>query len=254
MIREYNPWSLQPQITSIAVVSIILVTFSLIYYFRLQKQKIDETPHGFVLLVQIYISFIRNLTIEIFGLKGEKLTSFFLYLFSYICLSNLIGIIGLSNPTSSLTTTFSLGLMMWFGVFFVGLKYQKISYLKNFCCCLKIKNKKIPLAINPLEVISCISPLISISLRLWGNVFAGGLILSLWFYFTNYIFEKIPIIGVINILGGLTMAPLHVYFDLLCGIIQALVFVLLTMVYWVLAKGENSLQEMNDNKNNENRI
>lgn len=243
MVLEYKPWSLQPQIVSITIISLILIAFSIAYYFCLQKQKIDEPPKGIVLLVQIYISFIRNLVVEIFGTKGEKLTSFFLYLFSYICLSNLIGIIGLSNPTSSLTTTLSLGLMMWFGVFFVGFKYQKISYLKNFCFCLKIKNKKIPLTINPLEVISCISPLISISLRLWGNIFAGGLIVSLWFYFTNYIFEKVPIIGIINILGGLTVAPLHAYFDLLCGIIQTLVFVLLTMVYWTLAKGENTLQK-----------
>ena len=243
MVLEYNPWSLQPQIVSITIIFLILIIFSLTYYFCLKKQKIEDVPKGFILLIQIYISFIRNLVVEIFGMKGEKLTPFFLYLFSYICLSNLIGIIGLSNPTSSLTTTLSLGLMMWFGVFFVGFKYQKISYLKNFCFFLRIKNKKIPLTINPLEVISCISPLISISLRLWGNVFAGGLIVSLWFYFTNYIFEKVPVIGIINILGGLTVAPLHAYFDLLCGIIQTLVFVLLTMVYWTLAKGENSLQE-----------
>ena len=243
MVLEYNPWSLQPQIVSITIVCLILIVFSLTYFFHLQKQKIDVAPSGFVLLVQIYISFIRNLIVEIFGIKGEKMTAFFLYLFSYICISNLIGIVGLSNPTSSLTTTLSLGLMMWFGVFFVGFKYQKISYLKNFCCCLKIKNKKIPLMINPLEVVSCVSPLISISLRLWGNIFAGGLILSLWFYFTNHIFEKVPIIGIINILGGLTVAPLHAYFDLLCGIIQTLVFVLLTMVYWTLAKGENTLRK-----------
>ena len=243
MVLDYNPWSLQPQIISIVVVTLILTFFSLIYFFSLKKQKIDEVPHGFVLLIQIYVSFIRNLVIDILGVKGEKLTSFFLYLFSYICLSNLIGIIGLTNPTSSLTTTVSLGLMMWFGVFFIGFKYQKISYLKNFCYCLKIKNIKIPLTINPLEIVSCISPLISLSLRLWGNVFAGGLIVSLWFYLTNRIFEKVPIIGIINILGGLTVAPLHAYFDLLCGVIQTLVFVLLTMVYWTLAKGENNLQE-----------
>lgn len=112
MVLEYNPWSLQPQIASIAIVCLILIIFSLTYFFYLQKQKINTAPSGFVLLVQIYISFIRNLIVEIFGIKGEKMTTFFLYLFSYICISNLIGIVGLSSPTSSLTTTLSLGLMM----------------------------------------------------------------------------------------------------------------------------------------------
>ena len=67
MVLEYNPWSLQPQIASIAIVCLILIIFSLTYFFCLQKQKIDAAPSGFVLLVQIYISFIRNLIVEIFG-------------------------------------------------------------------------------------------------------------------------------------------------------------------------------------------
>ena len=40
-----------------------------------------------------------------------------------------------------------------------------------------------------------------------------------------------------NLIGGLTAAPIHMYFDLLCGVVQALVFTLLTMVYWSLEKG-----------------
>lgn len=240
MIKEYNPWSLQPQILSIGVITILFCVLAIIYYVKLKKQK-DEEAKGFVLLVQIFITFIKNLIVELFGPKGEKFTSFFVFLFSYICLSNLVGIIGLSNPTSSFTITFSLGLMMWFGVLIIGLKYQKLTYIKNFCFCLKVKNKQIPLIINPLNLASNISPLISISLRLWGNIFAGSLIISTWFYFTNYLFSQVPFIGMINLLGGLTAAPLHAYFDLLCGVIQAWVFTLLTMVYWTLAKGYDNI-------------
>ena len=47
-----------------------------------------------------------------------------------------------------------------------------------------------------------------------------------------------------NLLGGLTAPPIHMYFDLLCGLVQALVFTLLTMVYWSLEKGETPQPEV----------
>jgi F0F1-type ATP synthase membrane subunit a len=62
-------------------------------------------------------------------------------------------------------------------------------------------------------------------------MFAGSVVVGLWFFATGMIFSNIPYIGVLNLLGGLTVPPLHMYFDFLAGIIQALVFTLLTMIY-----------------------
>ena len=45
-----------------------------------------------VLIIQMLIAYIRALVVEILGLKLEKLTPYFLYLFSYILLSNFIGL------------------------------------------------------------------------------------------------------------------------------------------------------------------
>jgi F-type H+-transporting ATPase subunit a len=89
--------------------------------------------------------------------------------------------------------------------------------------------------VNPFNIISQFTPLISLSFRLWGNMFAGGLIVSFWLYLTELIFSNIPFVGIINLLGGLTMVPIKMYFDLLSGVIQTLVFVLLTIVYWSLS-------------------
>lgn len=233
----------RPQIFTILVVMIILATCAITYYVKQKKYKVNEAPKGFVLLIDIYVGFIRSLVLEILGPKFEKITPYFLYLMSYILLSNIIGIVGLENPTGSLTVTLSMGLVTWIGTQVVAFKYQKLSYLKTFTFGIKTKSgKKIPVFINPLEVISAITPLISISFRLWGNIFAGSLVMSLWFYLFAYMSQSVPVLGVFNILAGLTAAPIHAYFDLLCGCIQALVFTLLTMVYWTLAKGENEVQ------------
>lgn len=234
---QFEPFQLRPQILSIAVVLTILLIAFIVYYVKLKKVKPNKAPHGYVLAIQVYISYIRGLVVDILGPESEKITPFFLHLFSYILLSNIIGIFGLENPTTSLTVTLSMGLIMFIGCFVVGFKYQKLSWLKKFTFCINIKGKNIPVMINPSEIISQVTPLISISFRLWGNIFAGSLITGLWFYFTAYISKNIPFIGMFNLIGGLTAAPIHMYFDLLCGVVQALVFTLLTMVYWSLEKG-----------------
>ena len=103
---------------------------------------------------------------EILGKTGEKLVPFFVFLFTYLLFSNLIGIFGFNNPTASYTVTFSLAFITFIGTFAIGLKYQKLSYLKQFCICVSVKNKKIPLLPNPIEILGSIAPLISLSFRL----------------------------------------------------------------------------------------
>lgn len=172
----------------------------------------------------------------------------FYFLLSYLWLSNLVGVIGLENPTSSLTVTFTLGLVMFIGTFAIGFRFQKLSYLTRYTFNIKSKKtgKHYGIFPNPLEFTGMISPLISISFRLWGNMFAGSVVIGLWFYATGMIFYAIPYVGVLNLLGGLTVPPLHAYFDFLAGSIQALVFTLLTMIYWTVAKDHGNY-EIKDN-------
>lgn len=239
-MSEWRPLSIRPQIFSIIVVAAILAIFFIVYHKKSKNLKPDQAPTGYLLAVEIYVSYFRNMVAEILGPKFDKITPLFIFIFSYVLVSNLIGVFGLDNPTASYTVTLSMTLIMYVGVWVVGFKFQKLSYLKNFCLKVTTKSgKQIPVFINPLEVMSNIAPLISMSFRLWGNITAGSIIITLWFFFTNYVWMKVPVIGVINLLGGLTGAPIRAYFDLLSGLIQALVFTMLTMVYWTMAKGDD---------------
>ena len=184
----YNPFKLRPQILTISFVLVVLAILMIVYFVKLRKVQPKQAPKGYVLGVQLYVAYVRSLTVDILGPRCECLTPYFAFLFAYILLSNIIGVLGLDNPTSSLTVTVSMGLVMFIGQFVVGFKFQKISYLKKFCFCVKTKKgKSVPVFINPLEVISQIAPLVSISFRLWGNIFAGGLIATLWITLTGYI-------------------------------------------------------------------
>jgi F-type H+-transporting ATPase subunit a len=233
MISDYNPFELVPQIVTIPFVLLVLTIFMVVYYVKLKKIKVNEAPYGYVLLVQIYVEYVRNLVVEILGKRFEKITPYFIFLLTYLGLSNITGIIGLENPTASLTVTLTLGLVMFIGIFAIGFRYQKLSYLTRYTFNIKSKKtgKHYGIFINPLELVGMVSPLISISFRLWGNMFAGSMVIGLWFYVTGMLFSNIPYVGVLNLLGGLTAPPLHAYFDFLSGTIQALVFTMLTMIY-----------------------
>ncbi|ASJ89311.1 MAG: ATP synthase F0 sector subunit a [Candidatus Malacoplasma girerdii] len=235
------PFYLEPRQEALTIifVMLILACIYLAYFVKLRKLKPNQAPTGFVLVIQMYIAYIRNLVVEILGEELVCLTPYFVHLFSYIALSNVIGIIGLANPTSSLTVTLSMGIVMFVGTFVIGFKYQKLNYLKKFTYNIKIRNKSIPVMLNPNEIVGQITPLISISFRLWGNIFAGGLIGELWYFFWGYITSsKSFFLSAMNIFGAFSVIPINMYFDLLSGVIQALVFTLLTMIYWTLQKQE----------------
>ena len=229
----FEPFKLRPQILTISFVFVVLAILMIVYFCKLRKVQPKQAPKGYVLGVQLYVAYVRSLTVDILGPRFECITPYFVFLFAYIFLSNITGVLGLDNPTASLTVTLSMGLVTFVGMFVVGFKVQKLSYLKKFCFCVKTKKgKSIPVFINPLEVISQVAPLVSISVRLWGNIFAGGLIATLWLTLTGFIWSKVPLIGAFNLLGGITLPVINAYFDLLCGLIQALVFTMLTMMYW----------------------
>lgn len=245
---NWNPYFPTPIFFSIIVVTIIMTIIIFYYYFSIRKLKPNETPKGFALLLFILVNYAKQLVFEVLGPRFIKITPYFLMLFGYILLSNFVGIVGFENPTASVTVTLSMGFVTFIGTFVIGFKYQRLSYLKKFLLGFHITNKTtnkktyIPLFVNPLEMIGGVTPLISISLRLWGNIFAGGIILALFYSIPMALSGVDPTKNEPNklvLIMGLFAAPLNAYLDVMTGIVQALVFVLLTMVYWKMSMSES---------------
>lgn len=90
----------------------------------------------------------------------------------------------------------------------------------------RIKHMANPPFIFPIEVISEFSRIISLSARLFGNVFAGEVLLTVMYGIANAIkIAVVPLLAPVVFLG----------LELLFGTIQALVFALLTLIYIYLA-------------------
>jgi F-type H+-transporting ATPase subunit a len=159
-------YKITPAFTSLIVTSIIIIVVFVLYYTKIRNIKKNIYPRSFAFVFQLYVEFIHSLLLQILGPKFEKLTPYFIYLFTYILFCNVISVFGFDSPTSSLTITLSLSLITWLGIFVMGFKYQKIAFLKKYTFNIKLKGKVIPVMINPLNVVSQFAPLISLSFRL----------------------------------------------------------------------------------------
>ncbi|NQZ65670.1 MAG: F0F1 ATP synthase subunit A [Mycoplasmatales bacterium] len=212
--------TLQPQIFSTLLVTLILIIFSIVVYRKVKKQKVNEAPDGVLLFAEQYVVGVDNLFKDVTEEKISKPGPYIFTLLTFLSLGNLMGLIGLEPPSTSYSTTLTLGLISWIGIYVVGLMYKKFRFFKKY--------------LNPVEWIGQFAPLISISFRIFGNMIGGSTVIYLLYYFTGWIWSFIPVVGELNLLSSTFMFAFHLYFDLFDGLIQAFVFSLLTMVYWTL--------------------
>lgn len=131
----------------------------------------------------------------------------------YIAVGNLIGLIpGFMSPTASINTTLALTLIVWITHHIIGFRAHGMAYVKHFLGPIPIL---IPLML-PIELISNIARLLSLSIRLFGNIMA-----------------KETLLGILFMLAGAYFAPLPIMIlGVLVSLVQAMVFVLLTVVYF----------------------
>ena len=148
---------------------------------------------------------------------GRKLTDQFFPMLAtfalYIAVANLVGLIpGFMSPTSSINTTLALTIIVWLTHHFIGLREHGISYYKHF---MGPMWWLVPLML-PIELISNFARLLSLSIRLFGNIMAKETLLGILFMLAGAFFAPLPIM----ILG------------VLVSLVQAMVFVLLAVVYF----------------------
>lgn len=187
----------------------------------MKKQKTTEAPHGVLLVAEQYVMGVDNLFNQVTGGKlTHKPAPYFFTLFSFLLVSNLMGLLGLEPPTTSYSVTLLLALISWIGIYVLGIMHHKVMFFKKF--------------LNPIELIGQFAPLISLSFRLFGNMIGGATLMYLIYAVAGWVWGFIPVIGEFNLLGSLIAPAFHFYFDVFDGIIQAFVFTLLSMVYWTL--------------------
>lgn len=213
--------TIQPEIVS----SVIITTFlcGLFVYAGSKVEKADplEKPKGIVLAVEIVVNMFQNFFHTIFpNQKMEKrLSPYFIVLAIFIFISNISGLICLESPTSNFSITLTLSLITFAMIQLTALKKKgTFKFIKD-------------LIWPPTNILSALAPLISLSMRIFGNIVSGGILMSLVYAATGYLssllFSFIPI----NVVGPIIAPVLHAYFDVFAGFIQTFIFVTLSTVY-----------------------
>jgi len=170
-------------------------------------------------IFEVIIGGLEDFMVEITGPEGRFFFPFIATVFLYIFVSNLIGLIpGFFSPTASLNTTLALALCTFAYTHIIGFKFHGVKYVKHFMGPVWVLA---PLMF-PIELIGHFARVMSLSIRLFGNIFG-----------------KETVLGILFMLAGFYLAPLPILImGILVSFIQALVFMLLSIIYFVGAMEE----------------
>jgi F-type H+-transporting ATPase subunit a len=177
----------------------------------LATRRMDIYPNKVQNVMEVVVGALDNLLIETMGPHGKAYFPLIATLGLFILTSNLIGLIpGFESPTSNLNTTVSMALCVFFMTHIVGVKIHGAKYLKQFMGPVWWLT---PLMM-PIEIVSHLSRPLSLSVRLFGNIQGGHIVLAV-------LFILVPLLVPLPIL----------ILKIFISIIQTLVFVLLSMMY-----------------------
>lgn len=198
----------------------ILVALIMFLLFFLVRARLSvENPGGLQHTFEGLHSWITGESGQIIGHHNEPYVPFLVIIFLFVLLCNLIGVIpGFESPTATPAVPLGIAICAFLYYNLMGIKKQgPLQYAKHFAGPLPALA---PLMV-PIELVSHLARVMSLTIRLFANMFAGDMV-------TLVFFSLVPL-GIPVIFLGL-----HVGVSLL----QAYIFALLTMVYLAGAVAE----------------
>lgn len=195
------------------IVMQILVAVIMLAMFAILRGSLSvDKPGTMQQCFELVHSFVGGESEDNIGHDGHKHIVLFETLFVFLVLANLIGIIpGFVSPTQVIYVPVGCALISFLYFNIVGIQKQGLGkYLKQF---LGPIPALAPLMI-PIEIISTLARPLSLSIRLFANMYAG---------------EQVTLVflGLTYLIGPAIFMGLHVF----VGLLQAYIFVLLTMIY-----------------------
>lgn len=186
---------------------IFLITMALV--IRLKASKI---PSKIQIFFEMFYGFFDSLVAETLGEKRLHFTKYFFTIFLFIWMSNWCGLLpipGVSEPTRNLNVPLGMGIMSIGFVHFMAFRKKgPIEYFKGFC--------EPVFFLAPLNIVGELSKVISISFRLFGNIFGGAIITLVVSSLTKFV---------------LVPVGLNMFFTMFAGTVQAFVFTMLSLTY-----------------------
>ena len=144
----------------------------LVILCKIFVRNLKTVPTGAQLLIEMLITWLNNVFVDIMGQKGKKYLPFLETLIIYIGVSNVIGLFGLRPPTKDLNVTAGLAIMSIIYIQYCGIKEKGVKrWLRSF-------KEPMPLLL-PINIMELIIKPLSLCMRLFGNVLGAFVIMEL---------------------------------------------------------------------------
>jgi F-type H+-transporting ATPase subunit a len=194
----------------------LLVFCVLIAYFLVVRVSLSvEKPAPVQHLAESIHGFVSDQAESIIGHGYERFLSFATALGMFILLCNLMGLVpGLKSPTADVVVPLGCALLTFVYYHYHGIRANGFGYIKQFLGPVWW----LSWLLLPIEVISHCARVLSLTVRLYANMYAGDLV-------TLAFFSLVPV--------GIPLIFLGLHFGV--AVVQAYVFMLLSMIYLSLA-------------------
>ncbi len=203
------------------------------------SRRLEMVPRGLQNFMEIVLEQFLTLIDDVLGHEGRRYFPLLATLGLFIVTSNLMGLVpGLIAPTANLNTTAACALIVFFTYHWIGIRRQGIgAYARHFM------GPVVWLAwlMVPIEIVSHLARPLSLSLRLFGNMTGGHILLAVFFFLMG--FDGMLGWALTGSLGGVLLgapaALIMVVFTvgflyplkILVAFLQAFIFVMLSMLY-----------------------
>jgi F-type H+-transporting ATPase subunit a len=203
------------------------------------SRNVQLVPRGLQNFFEVVLEQFQQMIDDVIGPEGRRFLPLIATLGMFILVENLFSLVpGFNGPTTNLNTTAACALAVFFSYHYIGVRKQgPVTYLKHF---MGPVWWLAPLMF-PIEIISHLARPLSLTLRLFGNMFGGHVLLAIIFFLMGldgligWALSGSPLGVVVGGIGGVIMVVFTVGFlyplKILVSFLQAFVFVMLTMLY-----------------------
>jgi len=212
-------------ISSLMVMTIVAI---LAIYVGIRARFADplKKPRGLLFLAEVGVKFFDGLVEDLMGKRFKGWGGFIMAVAVYLFIAFIWGLTGLPSPVTNLAVPLTLALITFVLIHAVSVKYTKLHYFKRYV-------DPIPIFL-PINLVTMWAPLLSMTLRLFGNALAGWTLMSIVYWafgkMSGAIFSAMGTNWNQVFIAPFVTPILHAYFDLFSALIQTTIFIFLTMI------------------------
>ena len=227
MFDNFLKFDIPGEVISSLIVMLIIIILAIYIGIRAHFQDPLKKPKGLLHITEIGVSYFDNFVKDLTGSALPNFGGFIMGVACYLFLAFIFGLTGLPSPVTYMAVPLSLGLTTFLLIHLISARYTKFAYFKRYV-------EPMPVFL-PVNLLSMWAPLLSLTLRLFGNAVAGWALLTIVEVslrdLSASIFSFVPAGWNEVFLAPIPLALLHAYFDLFSGLIQTVVFISLTAIF-----------------------